>query len=231
MAALKIVPRKGGYARGKDVFEQILRAAFALLVEDGWNALTLRRIASRCGLKAGNLSYYFSSKEDLLRELLNAIISSYEESFDAIKNDSKSTAEQRLEGIVGVILEDITTKETTRIFTELWAMANHDRFVQDRLNELYQRGRAAIKDLISEINPALPVEEREILSVFFAASLEGLTIFAGHDKPWRARMPWLERIAATSFVQLARDMKPGDISGTTSQESPLPFQSLRADHG
>jgi len=228
LADLKIVPRQGGYARGKDVFEQILRAAFALLVEHGWNALTLRRIASRCGLKAGNLNYYFSSKEDLVRELLNAIINSYEESFDAIKEDRRSTAEQRLEGIVRLILEDITTKETTRIFTELWAMANHDTFVQDRLDEMYQRGRAAINELIAEINPVLPVEERETLAVFFAASLEGLTIFAGHDKPWRDRMPWLERIATTSFVQLARNMKPGEISGATRLEPLTAFRPLRA---
>lgn len=210
--ALKITPREGGYSRGQDGFEQILRAALHLLVEQGSKALTLRRIAAECGMNVGNLTYYFKSKDELVRELLNAVIGSYEDSFDEILHEPGADAEARLANLVTLILQDITTKKTTRFFTELWAMSNHDPFVQERMGELYDRARVSLNDLIVEINPALPLEERETLALFISASMEGQTIFAGYEKPWVERMPWLMELARRSFVTLVRDLRPGDLS-------------------
>ena len=208
---LKIRPREGGYARGQEGFEQILRAALRLLVEHGSKALTLRRIAAECDLNVGNLNYYFKSKEDLIRELLDAVISSYEESFDAVLHEPQASADARLERLVSLILTDITTKKTTRFFPELWAMSNYDAFIQERMEELYTRARVSLNELVAEINPALPADERETLTLFISASMEGMTVFAGFDKPWRPRMPWLIAIAKRSFVSLIRDIKPGDM--------------------
>lgn len=217
---LKIRPRSGGYARGQEGIEQILSAALHLLVEQGSKALTLRRIAAECGVNVGNLSYYFKSKDDLIRALLDAVISSYEDSFDAIMHEEGATAEQRLERMVALILEDITSKKTTRLFPELWAMSNHDPFVQERTEELYQRARVSLNELISEINPALPADERETLALFFSASLEGMTVFAGHEKPWQPRMPWLTALAQRSFVALTRDLRPGDMRALAPMSMP-----------
>ena len=208
---LKITPRTGGYARGQDGFEHILRSALSLLVNQGSAALTLRRIAAESGMNVGNLNYYFRSKDELIRELLNAVISSYEESFDEIIHKPDASAEARLENLVTLILDDITTKKTTRFFPELWAMANHDEFVHDRMNDLYERARASLNELIAEINPALPDDEREILALFISGSMEGMTMFAGYEKPWCGQMPMLEVIARRSFIHLARTLRPGEI--------------------
>lgn len=208
---LKITPREGGYARGQDGVEQILKAALALLVEQGSKALTLRQIAARSGMNVGNLNYYFRSKEDLIRELLNAVISSYQDSFDAIMHEAGASPEARLEKLVALILRDITTKKTTRFFPELWAMANHDPFVQDRMEDLYSQARVSLNELIAQINPELPEDERETLALFISGSMEGLTVFAGYEKPWRPRMPMLEMIAKRAFVHLAQSLRPGEI--------------------
>jgi AcrR family transcriptional regulator len=208
---LKITTREGGYARGQEGFEQILHAALHILVEHGSKALTLRRIASECGMKAGNLAYYFPSKEELLRELLDAIISGYEEAFDVIVHDPGESAEKRLERLVVLILDDITTKKTTRVFPELWAMSNHDAFVEERVDELYQRARASIVELIAEINPAISLEDRQAVALFISASMEGMTIFAGHGKAWQKKMPTIERIAVKSFLHLIASLKPGEL--------------------
>lgn len=212
---LKIVPRPGGYARGQEGLEQILRAALDILVEEGSKALTFRNIAARCGLKAGNLAYYFPVKEELLRELLNAIISGYEEAFDNILQDPAAGPSERLGQLISLVLTDITSKRTTRVFPELWAMANHDAYVQDRVEELYARARASLIELIGEINPSLPEEEREITALFFSASMEGMTMFAGYEKPWREEIGALEYLAIKSFVQLVENLRPGEIRKRT----------------
>lgn len=208
---LKITPRTGGYARGQDGFEQILRSALALLVNHGASALTLRRIATESGMNVGSLNYYFKSKDELIRELLNAVIASYEEAFDEIIHEPGASAEARLENLVALILEDITTKKTTRFFPELWAMANHDGFVHDRMNELYERARVSLNELIAEINPDLSDGQREILALFISASMEGMTVFAGYQKPWVGQMPMLKLLARKSFVQLVHSLRAEDF--------------------
>lgn len=209
---LKITPRSGGYARGQDGVELILRAALAILIDGGYRALSFRKVAATCGMSLGNLTYYFPTKEDLVRELLEAVISSYEDSFDDIMHHPDATAEQRLAEYIALILKDITTKKTTRLFPELWALSNHDAFILDRVDTLYARARAALNDLIAEINPALPPQERETLALFISAAMEGQTVFAGYEKPWQARMPWLTKIACTSFVQLVQTLRPGEMA-------------------
>lgn len=208
---LLIRVREGGYARGREGHETILRAALNLLVEQGYRAMSMRKVAAACGMKLGNLTYYFPTKEDLARELFDAVISSYEVEFDAIVHEEGVSPEQRLEEICTLILEDIRTKKTTRFFPEIWALSNHDPFVFERLHELYARARAPLHGIIEDINPSLSASQRETLALFISASMEGLTVFAGHEKPFEDRMPWLEKIAAKSFVQLVQSITPEDL--------------------
>lgn len=210
---LAIVPREGGYARGRTGHEQILRAALSLLVEEGYRAMSMRRVAAACGMKLGNLTYYFPSREDLVRELLDAVITSYEIEFDAIVHEETVSPEHRLEELCVLILEDIGTKKTTRIFPELWALSNHDPFVFDRVQELYARARVSLIAIVSEMNPRLNAVQCETVALFISASMEGMTVFAGHEKPFAARMPWIERVAVKSFVDLVIGLVPADFEG------------------
>lgn len=218
---LKVVPREGGYARGQDGMEQILRAALAILVENGYRAVTMRAVAKACGMKLGNVTYYFPTRDELVRALFDAVISSYEESFSAISHEEGTSAEARLENVLRLTLEDITTKKTTRFFPEIWALANHDAFVLERMDELYRRARVVLNELIAEINPALPVDERETLALFISASMEGTTMFAGYRRPWRHRMPWIEALACKAFISLVKTLKPGDIRNTPALSGPV----------
>jgi hypothetical protein len=41
--------------------------------------------------------------------------------------------------------------------------------------------------------------------------MEGLTVFAGYEKPWRHQMPILKAIARQSFVQLVSMVRPDEM--------------------
>lgn len=207
VADLTFPPREGGYAKGHDTREQILTAALSLLIEEGYRAMSMRRVAAACNMKLGNLTYHFPSREDLVRELLEAVIRSYEIEFDAITHAMDMPPEDRLTEICGLILEDIRTKKTTRVFPELWALSNHDGFVLDRVQELYKRARAPLFDIISEMRPDLSDEDRKDLTLFISASMEGMTVFAGYEKPYESHMPAIEVIAIRSFINIARNYK------------------------
>lgn len=200
--------RDGGYAKGYETRELILRTALYILIEEGYRAMSMRRIASACGMRLGNLTYHYPTREDLVRELLNAVISSYEVEFGAIVHAPGLAPEERLTRLCSLIIEDIGSKKTTRLFPELWALANHDAFVYERVHELYDRARAPLVEIIAEMRPDLPEEARLDLALFISASMEGLTVFAGYQMPFARRMPAVEHIAVRSFIDIVRSFNP-----------------------
>lgn len=210
VADLAFPPREGGYAKGHETREHILQASLNLLVEEGYQAMSMRRVAATCGMKLGNLTYHFASREDLIRGLLDAVIRAYEIEFAAIVHMPGTPPEERLAEICGLILEDIRTKKTTRVFPELWALSNHDPFVFERVQETYARARAPLVEIVGEMRPDLPEEQRHDLALFISASMEGMTMFAGYEKPFEGRMPAIETIAIRSFVDLVRNWESQD---------------------
>lgn len=200
--------REGGYAKGYETRELILRTALHILIEEGYRAMSMRRIAAACGMRLGNLTYHYPTREDLVQELLNAVISSYELEFGAIVHAPDLLPEVRLARLCSLIIEDVGSKKTTRLFPELWALANHDPFVYDRVHELYDRARAPLVEIIAEMRPDLTETVRFDLALFISASMEGLTVFAGYRQPFADRLPAVEQVAIRSFIDLVRSFDP-----------------------
>jgi AcrR family transcriptional regulator len=59
-------------------FEVIVDAAAAIVAEEGFDALSMRRLATRCGVGAMTLYGYVRTKEDVLGALANRFISEIE---------------------------------------------------------------------------------------------------------------------------------------------------------
>lgn len=104
-------------------------------------------------------------------------------------------------------------KRTTRLFSELWALANHSDFVADRVRIFYQRVHDYIGEYVALLNPALSPDEVHTVALFISASMEGTTPFAGYEKPWAHKMPALTALAAKSLVELAKTVTSRDIAG------------------
>ncbi len=62
--------------------QRIVDEAAALFLEQGYAATTLRQLADVVGMKAGSLYYHFSSKDELLTEILQRGIEIMQQAFD-----------------------------------------------------------------------------------------------------------------------------------------------------
>ncbi len=203
--------RPGTYARGADTVDQILKAALSVLIDEGAIAFTLRRIARACGLKVGNLSYHFPRKEVLIQLLLEELLDSYEALLDRTVRQPDLTAEDRLSLTITICLDDIGSKRTTHLFTELWALANHDDFVADRVAAFYRHVHGIIGQFVADLNPALTPDEVRTVSLFISSSMEGTTVFSGYGKAWEAQMPQIKALSVLSLVHLAKTVTSNDI--------------------
>ncbi|MEM1020306.1 MAG: TetR/AcrR family transcriptional regulator [Sphingomonadales bacterium] len=210
---LKFQPRTGMYARGQESIEMILREAQSLLINEGYRAISLRKIAAACNMKVGNVTYYFSTKDKLIQEMLDATMQSYIAAFGEISDNAAMTAEEKLTALITLVLDDIETKKTTRLFPELWALANFDPFVADLVESVYEIERTIFRSVLKDLNPALTDEERETLCLFLSASLEGQTMFIGYEKRWTDKRPWIKNLAIKALVDFAKTVTADDIRG------------------
>lgn len=205
--------RPGTYARGTETVDAILKAAHTVLIDEGASAFTIRRIAAECGMNVGNVSYHFPRKEMLIQILLDELLESYDKLLENRVRQPDLDTEERLRLLIVICLEDIAGKRTTRLFTELWALANHNDFIAERVQVFYQKVHDFIGEYVAQLNPALPAGDVRTVALYISASMEGATPFLGFGKPWAARMPAYINIAASSLVELAKTITPDQIAG------------------
>jgi AcrR family transcriptional regulator len=204
--------RPGIYGRGTETVDLILNAALDVLVEEGAAAFTLRRIATRCGMQVGRLSYHFARKELLIQLLLDDLLDYYERMLDETVRQPHLDPAEQLRRMITLVLDDIGSKRTTHVFTELWALSNHNPAVAERVAAFYRHAHANIAAAIAPLNPALSPAQLDVVARFVSSALEGTTIFAGHGKPWAHQMPQMQRIAVHTLLHLARTIRPEDLS-------------------
>ncbi len=203
--------RPGVYSRGSDTVDAILKAALHVLVDEGSSAFTLRRIAAECGMQVGNVSRHFPKKEMLVQVLLEELLGPTQGEVKRQIAVMGLPADEALSLVIRGSLEEIEKKMMTRLFTELWAMANHNEFVAERVELVYRYVQGLIASFVAELNPALSDEEVEAVSVYISASIEGSTMLVGYGKPWSALMPQFKAIAVKFLVELARTITPAEV--------------------
>lgn len=210
---LPSMPRPGTYARGTETVDAIIKAALRVLIDEGAGAFTVRRIAAECDMKVGNVSYHFPKKEQLIQTLLDDIINSYDKVLERTVRQPGLDAAERLRLIIVLCLDDIGGKRTTRLFTELWALANHNEFVADRVRVFYHSVHDTIAEYVIELNPTLTADEVNSVAIYISATIEGATPFLGYEKPWAHHMRPFTAIAAHSLVQMAQTITSRQIAG------------------
>lgn len=199
--------------RGQEAVVAILTAARDVLVEEGYARLTMRNVAERAGITVGNLSYYYANKEDLLHDLLEAVIQGYVEDFDRIVQNPDRSPAERLEDMIRFVIGDLATKETTGFFPALWALASHNDFAAGEMSHVYEIERDAFARVIAELRPDLARKDRDLLALFISASIEGHTMFIGYRREKASAGDAIANIAAHSFLTLVKGVDAATIRG------------------
>ena len=212
----------GGHSlsrKGNDTKKFILETALEVLIAHGYGEFSIQKVAQHCGMSRGNVSYYYPTRSSLLSGLLEAVIKGYIEEFDRVVIDERRSPEEKFVKIIEFIMDDLTTEETSKFFPELWALANRNEDAERQMRVIYEQARAHITSLLAELNPALGEEERTLVGLFISASIEGQTPFVGHGRQFEKDIAPITRIAAYSFLTLAKTITAReihDVIGATS---------------
>ena len=205
----KALNRSGTATQEKGISRliSILNAAREVFMEAGYAALTMRKVAARAGISIGNLNYYYRTKEDLLRDLLEYVINDYLEEFARRRLIAGHSPEKQLLAVLTFWIEDLGTPETTVFFPELWALGNHDPHIAELVDDLYAKARQPLNELIPQINPTLTKKEAEQIALYMCAAMEGLTVFVGNGKSWSGQIKEIKQVTIRNFMELIKNTK------------------------
>jgi AcrR family transcriptional regulator len=127
---------------------EILEHFQQVLVEEGFEGASIGKIARRMGINPSLIIHYFTTKEDMIVELVDYILEKYETNFRnklEVINDPGERLMAGLENILGVGWISLVD---TRAFNACYYLSLRNPRVKVRLQKMYQRFR---KYLIREI--------------------------------------------------------------------------------
>jgi AcrR family transcriptional regulator len=193
--------------KGRARVHEILTAAVDILAYEGYSAFTMRAIAARCGITLRNLQYYFKTKADLFRAVVELRLAEDLASARAVIERADLSAEERFLAFVDLSIEENTSALVRGFQFELWARANRDPFAascRDRMTKAYcEFIYQLIRPLSRGDSPAALREKAAIL----LATLQGVALVVGRDTDVGVQATRIRRRLRTEALQFAKDRK------------------------
>jgi AcrR family transcriptional regulator len=205
----RTVGRRGRSSAGRVRRETIIEAAAQLLVEKGYASFSLPGVARMVGISHGNLNYYFASRKALLETLIGHLLGKYHDRLALMRTSTSSTSRRSIGELIDWLLDDAISPETNRLFRELWAMANHHRFVANALNRLQDD---AVRELIGVLGVAagdVATAELEAAAYLLAAVIDGTTTSFGSRTRSDARFARMRQAARSALISLLERARRG----------------------
>lgn len=129
---------------------QILDATRRVITRRGLSLLRIADVADEAGLSPGIVHYYFSTKEELIRDTFEYNFSESLERRAEIFEQDSSPAEKLDAFIASYLPSDEQTAEAWHIWLELWAGALHDAELRGINERAYGQWREMVSGLIQE---------------------------------------------------------------------------------
>ena len=156
--------------------EAILEAAFALIVEQGYDALTMEELAARVGISRQTLYHHFASREDIA---LRAVLTLMEEGIQAIQSfDSSLPPVERLKQVVRWMLDtrfQPTTAALVKVRHSLMTVKSHPDY-----QRAFERRAAALAQVVTAAQEAREIR-RDLPSRLIVQMLLGLVSDASYE--------------------------------------------------
>jgi len=175
---------------------RMLDAVQALMIEDGYAAVSARRVAARAEVKPALVQYYFPTMDDLFLALYRRAAE------DSIERQATALASDRPLHALWALSSD---SAQTVLAIEFMALANHRKAIRAEIASYSERARAlqaeAVRRILGESTSdiaGLPPAGVSLLLAGAARALvmeRGLGIEGGHDDAQLIVQRWLDAVA------------------------------------
>ena len=194
-------PRPAARKKGRKTRQAILNEARRILVDEGYENFVLRKIAKNIGIQPGNLQYYYSTKKELMWEVLSPEFDKYGDIYESMIEHGASKSAKVL-AMVDFLLKDIKVKSTCTIWYTIWALAPHDPEVAEIMDRWYASYLTALSKLILSANPNMHPRRANHVARIITAIMDGMTNQIGYGKPYHDSLEGLENELRTAILHI-----------------------------
>ncbi|OXI33523.1 TetR/AcrR family transcriptional regulator [Burkholderia aenigmatica] len=192
-------------------YAQIILAAQQTFQEEGYAGFATRRVASRVGITLANVQHYFRTKEELLRTALLTYLRQMISDYTAIASQSGVGAARRCSALIDRIFHDINETDLPKFLFEVWALAQHEQYAAELVDEMYAEYRSIFAKLLSEIHPALTSEQCLVRACALVVQTTGMMFSADRatdsDKDYTAFVRATRRAAKMVVCLSPQDLE------------------------
>ena len=167
-------------------------------MERGYRGLTMRAVASECGITSGNLHYHFPTTDALVTELVQSVLEAYKLEFTRQLSDLRPGSIKAFVDLAGWLVADASKPEVNILFREFVAMVSHYPEMAAAMAALYTE---VIDDFVEALRVAFPrVPHRRLLQVgrLMVVLSEGSGVVGASD-----RTPM--QVPTNELVRMARN--------------------------
>lgn len=168
--------------KGKQTRDKIVNAANKLLLEEGYENFTLRKVAKNVGIEPGNLQYHFPTKRDLLWAVFLPELDNYQKTLTNAAAKGRSQTE-KISEIVDFLTEDVNKRYTLCLWLPIWGLAAHDDEIAEMIREWYQTYINGLSSLLQDAVPTATKEKADETAVIITAQFDGMMIMFNLGKP------------------------------------------------
>lgn len=145
--------------------QRILDAAEEIILEQGYAAVSSRRVAARVGIQAPHLHYYFATIDDLFVAVLQRRAGRNVERMTEVLDSSEPLRTW------WALASD---QRGTALFVELLAAANHRPALRAEVGELARQVREMQVERLTTLLPEYGIDPKDVPPVLVAAAMQGL---------------------------------------------------------
>lgn len=200
--------RSAKFPKSKLRRELILDAAQELLIEEGYSAITVTKVAKKASISPSHLQYYFPSLNDLVIELHKLYLDMYESSiFDgAFKYMGEEPPERVLERLLDTHMGLIKEHQHDVIIWETQAWGARNPVVKEYHESWVEWYTDNVAELIRLINPNMSRNRSFRIAAIISVLMDNVQRFLGESKPHPAKFSGLEK-EIKSILDLAIQQK------------------------
>ncbi|MHB1629969.1 MAG: TetR/AcrR family transcriptional regulator [Bacilli bacterium] len=157
--------------------KQLIDSAYKVLAKKGYEAASVKEIASEAGVSPGLIHYYFASKEELFMAVVKEATDEYCRQMQSLRATFSGSK------LAGTALAEPMQRSKSRpdwyrLRYELFVLGLRNPSLLPGVKELILKGREGVMETIQAVAPNLDAETLNRLAAILFACFDGLALQA-----------------------------------------------------
>jgi len=168
-----------------ETLQKITDAAMQVFAGHGYHGTTMKQIAKATGLSHGLVYYYFPSKEDLFRHLVDVALDASNATL-AMADDVQGTAWEKLEHLSAVIVREAFKGTASLYFIVMIQAMTQGKSIEGLMDHIQQRSAVHYGTLVPLVMQAqesgdATAGDPVVLTATYFALVQGLALLVSQE--------------------------------------------------